>query len=556
MFCVRCEVLILENDKEKFVKKFLIVALLSSDLWAMNPSKVFELAYCENPTEQQVQMLHNAWDECLEEQRKWCKIANEEYKKNPYSEEYKKACEKSEKLNIELQTYLHNELSVVSRDIFSETGSAIDNIRRHFSTDETHVYNVRIIDACSYINGLYLSRSDKNSFLKALTSDEELLRQVDVFCRNHRFVDMSSQLLNNLESGISEMPNDLRNNPILKSSIRSHLLEDSKKSRVYREAMVAYLARERAFDFISDHYVAPNRFKDGLIVKYSEGMIHLSTKVLCYQYTLGYVNSLFESINSIPGLSAPWQFILDPKLIFFHEVGHINDFSSVANSWIDMNRTTKILPTLVNIKADLGIFDQIRPLLSEGLSKDEYALQYVKSKLKTNETNLDKILDLLRANLSDPFFISEFSFENSSEVLQILGVFFSSFNSNKNTFINTLYINKMSDFALFCEQGLPIRCDHFGYIETIDTRDELNDDKIEKRKFIKIKLREMLKYDLPLESYGSLMEFYGISMQAYVLKLMYPYGLISQLQTEHRLNSNLKEFKQIYGWDLFLLGEY
>lgn len=554
MFYVRYEVSILGNDEEKVVKKFLIVALLSSDLWAMNPNKVFELAHCENPTKQQVQALYDAWDKCMDDYRKWYKIANEESEKDPNSEESKKACEKSEELRIELQTYLNNEQEVIS--YWGTSKTVLDKIRNSFSTNETYVYNVRVIDARSYINGLYLSRAEKNNFLNALTSDEELLQQVDIFCENHRFVDMSSQLLNNLFFNKREILDDLKYNFALESSIRYHLLEDSKKSRVYRETMVAYLARECAFDFISDHYVAPNRFKDRLIVKYSEGMIHRPTKVLCYQYTLGYVNSLFRNVDSIPGANSPWQFTLDPKLIFFHEVGHINDFFSIANFWMDMDHTAKILPALVNIKADLGIFDQIRPLLSENLGKDEHTLLYIKSKLKTNETDLDKILDLLKANLSDPFFVSEFSFENSSEVLQILGVFFSSFNSNKNTFIDTLYINKMSDFALFCEQGLPIRCDHFGSIETIYTKDEFNNDKSEKRKFIKSKLREMLKYDLPLESYGSLMEFYGTSMQAYVLKLMYPYGLISQLQTEHRLNSNLEEFKQIYGWDLFLLGEY
>ena len=413
---------------------------------------------------------------------------------------------------------------------------------------------MRVIDARSYINGLYLSRAEKDNFLKALTSDEELLRQVDIFCENHKFVDMSSQLLNNLHSGITEMPNDLKNNPVLKSSVRSHLLDDSRKSRVYREAMISYLARERAFDFVSDHYSTPNKFKDKLIAKYTEGKFNF-LGVLCYQYALGYVNSLFGSFNSIPEPSAPWPFVLDPKLIFFHEVGHVKDFFSTANLWMGMDRTIKILPKLVDIKADIDVFDQIQSYLLEELSQDMETLQYLKNKLKTKETDLDKILDSWRSNLTNPVFMSEFSLDNSCEAWQIFGVFFSSYN-NGSSFIDTLYINKMSDFALYIDLGMPIRCDHFGFIETVDLKEELDDNKKEKQEFIGDDFKEMLEYTLPLESYGSLMEFHGTSMQAYVLKLMYPYGLISQLQTEYRLNSNLKEFKQIHGWDLFLLGEH
>ncbi len=528
------------------MRKFSIFILMVSDLWAVGPEKVFELARCENPTEQQLKTMYDAWDKCLEDRRKWCDIADEEYKKDPCSEEYKKACKKSEELNIELQTYLYNELTVISRNIFSEEESIVNNIRHSFSIKgKTSVYNVRVIDAESYINGLYLSRAEKNYFLKALTSDEELLRQIDIFCKNHRFVDMSSQLLNNFDSGSAEVPGDLKNNPVLKYSVRSHLFDDSKKSRVYREAMVSYLAKECAFDFVSDHYCAPNKFKDKLIVRDTEGKFNF-LGVLCYQYTFGYVNSLFRSVNSIPGSNAPWQFILDPKLIFFHEVGHARDFFTTSLSWMGMDQTAKILPKLIKIGADTDVFDQIRPVLLEGLNRDVETLQYLKGKLKTKETDFNKILDLLRLNLTNPVFMSEFSLDNSCEVWQILGVFFSSFNGRRNTFIDTLYINKMSDFSLSCDLGLPVRCDHLGFIETSDTTIELDNDRKEKRKFMKNKLEEMLEYDLPLEAYGALMEFYGTSMQAYVLRLMYPYGLISQLQTEYRLNSNLEGFKQIY----------
>lgn len=102
------------------MKKFLVFALLTSDLLAMNPNKVFELAYCENPTEQEVKAVYDAWDKCLEDQGKSYKIAVEEYKKNPHSDEYKKAKERCRELVTELQAYLYNELTVVSRGVSSK----------------------------------------------------------------------------------------------------------------------------------------------------------------------------------------------------------------------------------------------------------------------------------------------------------------------------------------------------------------------------------------------------------------------------------------------------
>ncbi len=181
---------------------------------------------------------------------------------------------------------------------------------------------------------------------------------------------------------------------------------------------------------------------------------------------------------------------------------------------------------------DLNFFDKYRLFLYEKLKKNAESLGYLRSILETEETDLDNILDLLRSNLTNPVFLAKFSLENSAETWQILGVFFNKWNEN-----NTLYINQMSDFALSCDLGLPVRSDHLGYLG-------LGKDSRRKEDGTKY-LAKLLKYNLPLEQYGALMELHGIGMQAYILKLMYPYGLISQLQTEYRLNSNLKEFKQI-----------
>jgi hypothetical protein len=519
------------------MKKLLFATLVVSDLFAMNSSSVFDMARSENLTEQQVKKLHSAFDQCRKDKQTQYEMACEEYKKNPNSKEYSQINDKHNQLEVELTSYIHNELSVVSRDLDSEEEIAGEMLKKAFSLDSNT--DIRIIDAESYINGLYLNRKAKYLLIKALHSDEELERQVDTFCENHRFVDMTSQLLNNRLVWEKEKLNackeefdDLRDNATLRSAVRSHMLNDSARSPVYRQAIVAYLAKKQALDFVSDHYLYPNRFKRKLIVNSKEACLIYPNEILRYDGGIYQANTLFKNQDSVFREKAPWSFILTPNLVFFHEAGHSLDFFSLVNYYMSMSQTEKIISLLLNIKADLNIFDKYRPFLYEKLKKSTESLEYLKYILGTKETDLNNILDLLRYNLTNPVFLAKFSLENSAELWQILGVFFNKYNGN-----NTLYINKMSDFALYCDLGLPIRSDHLGYLG-------LGKDSRRKEDPAKY-LTKLLEYSLPLEQYGALMELHGISMQAYILKLMYPYGLISQLQTEYRLNSNLKEFKQI-----------
>lgn len=519
------------------MKKLLFATLVAFDLFAMNSSDVFDIARSENPTEQQIKRLHAAFDQCRKDEQTQYKIACEEYEKDPNSEEYSQIYDKHKRLSVELTSYLHNELRVVSRDLNSEEKIAGERLKKAFSLDKNT--SIRIIDAESYINGLYLNRKEKDLLIKAIHSDEELEKQVDMFCENHRFVDMTSQLLNNRFVWEKEKMNackeefdDLRDNAVLKFSVRSHMLNDSAKNPAYRQAVVAYLAKKKAFDFISEHYLYPNRFKRKLVVNSKEAGLIYPNEILCYNDEVYPANTLFKNQDSVFREKAPWSVLLTPNLVFFHEVGHSLDFFSTANAYMEMGQTEKIVSSLLNIKADLNFFDKYRLFLYEKLKKNAESLGYLRSILETEETDLDNILDLLRSNLTNPVFLVKFSLENSAETWQILGVFFNKYNEN-----NTLYINKISDFALYCNLGLPIRSDHLSYLDL---------GKHSKRKEDSANyLKKLLKYDLPLEQYGALMEFHGISIQAYVLKLMYPYGLISQLQTEYRLNSNLKEFKHI-----------
>ncbi len=154
------------------MNKLLVATLVVSDLFAMNSSDVFDIARSENPTEQQVKRLHAAFDQCRKDEQTQYKIACEEYEKDPNSEEYSQIYDKHKKLSVELTSYFHNELRVVSRDLNSEEKIAGEMLKKAFSLDKNT--SIRIIDAESYINGLYLNRKEKDLFIKGLHSDEEL----------------------------------------------------------------------------------------------------------------------------------------------------------------------------------------------------------------------------------------------------------------------------------------------------------------------------------------------------------------------------------------------
>ena len=88
----------------------------------------------------------------------------------------------------------------------------------------------------------------------------------------------------------------------------------------------------------------------------------------------------------------------------------------------------------------------------------------------------------------------------------------------------------MSDFALSLSKNTPIRMDHSGYFSFDELKAESASDKP----------KPFVQFNLPIETYGSLIEVHGTTLSAYVLKLMYPCGISSILQNEYRLNKQLK----------------
>ena len=527
------------------MKKILFATLVASDVLAMGADKVFKVSGCSNPTEQQVQGLYDDFDKARDERKKCYELAMEEYNKDSYSAQFTEANYNNEAALSKLDDYFHNELREVSRFPSPKEENDLKNIRRYF---DLKYVNIRIVDANSYINGLYLSRERKNSFIKALTSDEELSKLVDKFCDEFKFMDMTSDLYKELCADKVDLSMDLKLNSMLESDVRSHMLNDSKKSKVYRELIVSYLARTNAFNFVSDYYISPNRLKNRLVANWKEAALIGASGTICYSYENFYGASLFKHFSSLPQdeIYYPWYCPMKPSNVFFHEVGHALDFFSQTMTRSDHTLET-VYPKLVDIRVNHAAFDEQREKILKAFSEDPESLSFTKESLRTEETDLNSITDLLRENLTRPIFQSNFLITSSAEAWQIFGIFLEShkkpyiYSTGEKTFSysDTLYINKMSDFALNCDMELPLRCHHLGMSDNDYIALKKNP------KAEKSPLRSIIEYHVPLNTYGALMQIYGTSMQAYVFKLMYPKGLTQQLQTEYRLNSSLREFKQV-----------
>lgn len=151
-----------------------------------------------------------------------------------------------------------------------------------------------------------------------------------------------------------------------------------------------------------------------------------------------------------------------------------------------------------------------------------------------NSINLGK--SILKKYASSPEIRSELTFSGISEVWQILGL---SCVENKDKSI--LYVNELSDFALYSSIGFPIRFDHCGGANTDNSA-------LFYPSYIKVGNINWELYDTLFKLHGSnLNEYLGkltngksTTLEQYAFNLLYPYGLSSLLKNEYRLMRYMK----------------
>ncbi|MCR4623253.1 MAG: hypothetical protein K5780_01155 [Alphaproteobacteria bacterium] len=367
---------------------------------------------------------------------------------------------------------------MISREPKKSEEAAISKFVQALNLPSAYFWNegrdhVRIIDGSSYINGLFLDRSRKDYYLSFLS-------------------DLEADLP--LENSLPKIPKTDFN----------RVIDQTRNSLTYRTLMVSFLARNEAKLPISARYPTA---KDGEMIIPSENQgIRLASNERSYMKVdeLGlnlsdvrsYFRTLFASSYSNKVLAeGTYPFFSNSEFILFHELGHYIDHWASSELFAKVSKGLSYLPAAAFLNLDTTNLE------------NKLALPNL-----PQQANQDTLNDL--------FYLAEMHFDSTPEIWQILGLkLFEDSKGNK-----TLYINKMSDFFLSCELGMPIRMDHSGIgISSIQM-------------LIKPGTIVEAKYRLPLEAYGALMDVGVYSFGGYVLRLMYPYGLSSLLKNEYRLN--------------------
>lgn len=246
--------------------------------------------------------------------------------------------------------------------------------------DLTMDTTVRVLDAESFINGLYLS-SDRKSYYLSLINGENNDDNIDKIVlefQNARNIKYSSS------------------SNYIKEYIEAWIRFGSQRSLIYRNLIVAFLAKTEACPFVTSiltdvfNYQHFKNVDSSLMITYKENQFCFSDELLTFYFDSNFKIEGFSFFS--PGMCCE----ISNSLNFAHEIGHSLDFVSRGGWWETLNSTLESVAEFLDV---------------------------------------DTCHDL-------------------SEIWQIMGI---KLVKNPLTRENILYINKLSsDFALMLDMSLPI----------------------------------------------------------------------------------------------------
>lgn len=227
--------------------------------------------------------------------------------------------------------------------------------------------------------------------------------------------------------------------------------------------MVAFIARTEADPFLYDKI----RYTNEVTTSSSE-FIHgepgsrYKTIMMYYGNSI-YIKSLFPHSSMV--MMSPqnlYSYLNSWQNILFHECGHSTESFSSASNTLGLSETMfNISPQFVDVKIDHKILDDNCQILKEDIAKHEDIFSLHECIAEEKIVDIDQAIAMIKTFAQSYAGVAKLLFHNSAEVWQILGVMLLK-HENKTT----LYINTFSDFALSAHLGLPVRCDHLGYLES------------------------------------------------------------------------------------------
>lgn len=337
---------------------------------------------------------------------------------------------------------------------------------------------------------------------------------------------------------------DPKKNEIIKNNIskcyfpneyfKCKLLQDTfnacKESRLFRELLVSLILKSK-FPHTRNvtKIFSPYWNEDELIFLESKNSGSSSAgNFISFSYHLNKVylkTSFFNSRYTAKEMEkGVYAIISNNDQILFHEMAHswIADFFyCTTKSGIDstIELFSKIITEVNFYKDAFNKFYAHLHTLPKTI-QEKYIKHYNDSH-STKFTTLNELKAYTIEKTKSQNGIIEVLFDETAEIIQIMGLA-----SVKYGDRNILFINSLSDFALSAKLGRPIKRDHEGY--TINPK---NEDAI----YTLFPEKLCFDYNMNLEFYGLMLKIYGSSMQEYTLKLMYGDSLFSALKIEWKL---------------------
>ncbi|MBR1734953.1 MAG: hypothetical protein IJ730_05855 [Alphaproteobacteria bacterium] len=388
---------------------------------------------------------------------------------------------------------------------------------------------IRIIDAESLINSMYLPKNEKNHFLYLLRDgkqeeiDAEVIRFLDV-CEFHD--EPASQLASRMSfyaaSNKFAKPYLLPINSSIsiKDFITDSLLTGIHYSPIYRDVIIALIAKFRSikpmsYDLYSHEYT---ELPSGSLFVTNNKKIKFFSNSSISGETIFSKNEIHMNINDktifyviSPMSSGKGQGVYIPNIsTLFHEMGHLLSGSigivTNCNPFLDFSKSatmaiaSEAFITERNIENMKYNFDVIDNYSYEQLSFIKSAYKELFGLTFSDDNTIKKFLK--EAENSDVLCTWLAEFQDNSELMQIHG-FFTHLYKGKTVF----YLNKLSDAAAFISLQFPMRVDHIGTSLIIDENDVDSSSDSE--------LKKSVTLNVNLDFYRMLAMAYGVNVYEY-----------------------------------------
>ena len=454
----------------------------------LTPNVVVSL---KNPQEEQVSAMYNTWQEMKQQASKaaWNYFYERKERDTNQNdqiyelESYKKWLEQVSKMTEPAL----DEVNLISRPPKPEEQEAVEKVKNALKLSD--ISEVRIIDAESYIRGIYLSDSDRQFFLNWL-HDADHAKDAALFDKYLSKFNFPNQFMNeNHELEIKDLNSS---NEGLKQKIQEMIAKSSLESKTYRELMICFFARASSIQSVCSRLAygkCLNEIFEGEMSCYSPAGIALRSN----------------------GEGRSERTFIESSQVFFHECGHSLDLFSAK---FDSDKANETMSTIAPKFFNFSVYESLCSFLKMQIEKDPSflaKLQKTFGKIKS----IDDFIACVKSNVD--VFLASFLMESSAEVWQIFGVALltngyisyleetvhtstediTSLRLEKPINRRILLLSRMNDWPLSLDLNCLIRGDHLGAEATLP----------------------FFHYQLPTEVYDALMNFHGTSWEKYKQKV-------------------------------------